>query len=237
MKYCLLVWTIASLLYAFHSHAAVRTVEATERAITPIYLSLGRSTVLRFRERPKKVVVGNQNYYNVEFIENDLAIQPTGTVPTNLFVYGESHTYGFSLHVSGAGADDLVHVLWWMPRTEERTQPTKEIVVKNVDKVFNLGPGLQMRVGKLIFLKSQNVMWLETHLLSNVKEKPKVSTKQIEIRLFGQGGGEIKSRFVCSDEVLTSFEDHGCRLFFPAVFNKGFLARVKFKNKISQLSF
>jgi hypothetical protein len=77
----------------------------------PINLKMGQSTILRFQERPKKVVLGNSNYYSIEFIDNDLAIQPQGAMTTNLFVYGMKNVYGFILRTSpSASYDDLVQV-------------------------------------------------------------------------------------------------------------------------------
>ena len=52
----------------------IRTIEVSSKRMESIYLKLGQSTVLRFRETPKKVVVGNQNYFSVEFIGNDITI-------------------------------------------------------------------------------------------------------------------------------------------------------------------
>lgn len=81
--------------------------------MVPINLRMGQSTVLRFQEKPKKVILGNSNYYSVEFIDNDVALQPQGTIPTNLFVYGMKNVYGFLLRTeSGGNYDDLVQVRW-----------------------------------------------------------------------------------------------------------------------------
>lgn len=89
----------------------VRTVYTDSATIIPINLRMGQSTILRFIEKPKKMVLGNSNYYSVEFIDNDLAIQPLGTVTTNLFVYGVKNVYGFSLKTNQSSSyDDLVQV-------------------------------------------------------------------------------------------------------------------------------
>lgn len=93
-------------------HAGVvRTVYSDDMTIQPVFLRMGQSTILRFIEKPKKVVLGNSNYYSVEFIDNDLAIQPLGEVTTNLFVYGMKNVYGFILKTNqSATYDDLVQV-------------------------------------------------------------------------------------------------------------------------------
>ena len=91
----------------------IRTVQVNANKMQLIYLKMGRATVLRFTAKPKKVVIGNQNYFSVEFIDNDLTIQPQGKVKTNLFVYTPYRTYGFILRVcNSCRADDLVFVKW-----------------------------------------------------------------------------------------------------------------------------
>ncbi len=93
--------------------SGIRTVQVNNKKMQLVYLKMGRATVLRFTSKPKKVVIGNQNYYAVEFIDNDLTIQPLGKVETNLFVYTPYRTYGFILRVcSSCRADDLVFVKW-----------------------------------------------------------------------------------------------------------------------------
>lgn len=102
---------------------SVRTAYSDGVKMIPVYLRMGQSTVLRFIERPKKVVLGNSNYYSVEFIENDLAIQPQGAVTTNLFVYGIKNVYGFILYTNHTGNyDDLVQV----DLSENKTQKVEK---------------------------------------------------------------------------------------------------------------
>lgn len=117
--------------------------------MAPIYLKLGKSTVLRFTDKPRKVVVGNQNYYGLEFIENDLAIQPLGSVATNLFVYTESRTYGFLL-TPGERYDDLVFVRW--KSRGERTLVRDETPAAKESKV-----GLSFKVGKSLKVTVESV--------------------------------------------------------------------------------
>lgn len=107
---------------------------------------MGKSTVLRFLEKPKKVVIGNQNYYGLEFIENDVAIQPLGSVSTNLFVYTENHTYGFLL-TPGERYNDLVFVRWRysMGGESSKTPPPASKIV-NVKMSFQVGNGLKIRI-------------------------------------------------------------------------------------------
>ena len=92
----------------------VKHIPTNDRAIPTIHLAMGQSTILRFKEKPKKVVLGNANYVHIEFIDNDLAIQPLKPITTNLFVYTSfGRTYGFKLKVGTEDYyDDLVNVSW-----------------------------------------------------------------------------------------------------------------------------
>ena len=106
----LLTFSISSISYA----GRVRTLKMNDKKMERVNLSLGKSTVLRFKSgRPQKIVVGNKNYYQIEFIGNDVTIQPLAVIPTNLFVYTEYQVYGFLLTTKKFGFyDDLVNVKW-----------------------------------------------------------------------------------------------------------------------------
>lgn len=109
----------------------IRTVKVNDTKMEPIKLAMGKASVLRFSEKPKKVVIGNQNYYKVEFIDNDLTIQPLGDVETNIFVYTPYHTYGFILKVcASCNYDDLVYVKWKSKYIAKKKKRDKKKVVK-----------------------------------------------------------------------------------------------------------
>ena len=109
----------------------VRTLTVDETTMAEIHLAMGRSTVLHFTEKPSKVVAGNQNYFNIEFIGSDVTIQPLSQVSSNLFAYGEYHRYGFILKVSGGERyDDLVQIRW----------KTHSLVLPPVAKTLALPP-------------------------------------------------------------------------------------------------
>ena len=65
---------------------SIRTIHMNADKMKKIQLRMGQSTILRFSDKPQKIVVGNQNYYSAEFIGNDVTIQPLGKFNTNLFV-------------------------------------------------------------------------------------------------------------------------------------------------------
>ncbi|MEK6774183.1 MAG: hypothetical protein AABY64_09595 [Bdellovibrionota bacterium] len=94
------VFSIGIFSYTDLQAGTVRTAYSDGVTMLPVNLRMGQSTILRFFEKPRKVVLGNSNYYSVEFIDNDLAIQPLGAVTTNCFVYGVKNVYGFILRTN-----------------------------------------------------------------------------------------------------------------------------------------
>jgi hypothetical protein len=108
---------VVSVFFAFTTSVAakksdVREIFTNDREMKTIHLAMGRSTVLSFTEKPVKVVAGNSNYFNVEFVGNDLTLQPLANVETNLFVYLQSKSkFGFHLKVGSVSkCDDMVYV-------------------------------------------------------------------------------------------------------------------------------
>lgn len=115
------------------SAGVVRNLSMDGSKAGAIHLCLGRSTVLRFREKPKKIVAGNKNYFDFAFINNDVTIQPLRAIPSNLFVYGEYHSYAFNLKfLKGCRYDDLVKV---SPTAKKRSIRRIDFVLANTLKV------------------------------------------------------------------------------------------------------
>ena len=103
--------TIAPLLISVAYGGTVRTLTMDGKRMEPVFLTLGKSSVLRFPENPRHAVLGNQNYYKIEFVGKDVTIQPQGVAATNLFVYAGESLYGFLLTPSGeTDYDDLINV-------------------------------------------------------------------------------------------------------------------------------
>lgn len=136
----------------------IRTIQVNASKMASINLAMGQSTVLRFDEKPEKVVVGNQNYFSVEFIDKDLTIQPQGIANSNLFVYGKhGNVYGFNLKVNGGNHyDDLVNVQW---RYGGHYKVTGKSSVSKISKIVNetikLG-NIKFQITRVINLKNKN---------------------------------------------------------------------------------
>jgi hypothetical protein len=188
----------------------VRTLAVDNQAMAPVFLRMGKSTVLRFPEKPKKVVVGNQNYYGLEFIDNDVAIQPLGAVGTNLFVYTEGHTYGFLL-TPGERYDDLVFVRWkyGMEARGER-RPVTATHSMNPNVSFTAGRDL-----KITILKVEGPSTFGLHLIDCVIEnagKGEADLSTLSVKAARQGRALDRQRMVVEAEKLKPREKTRARL-------------------------
>lgn len=90
---------------------SIRRAElSTERPLT-VRLAIGRSTALSFPVRPEKVVAGNPQALEVNFLGRDLTLRPLGQKPGNLIVYTKGNRYVILLQLTSEGAyDDAVLV-------------------------------------------------------------------------------------------------------------------------------
>jgi len=160
----------------------IRTVHMNSDKMKTINLKMGQSTVLRFSDKPRKVVIGNQNYYSVEFIENDVTIQPLGAVKTNLFIYTPHHVYGFILNPrTGVSVyDDIVNVKWVASGIVLKPQQRKKnFTEKHIGQMISLGK-VKIDLKKVIINKSRGTLVKldkKVGFTFNVKFKDKVKSK------------------------------------------------------------
>ncbi len=135
MKNLILLWPISlALIACFSARPSVRNLTMNDAKMEAIFTTPGMSTVLRFPEKPGKIVAGNLNAFEIEFVENDVTIRPKGHHSTNLFVYTSNNTYGFLLTVSRDRKihDDLV-IIWWKPKKSERYALARPGQTKNLE--------------------------------------------------------------------------------------------------------
>lgn len=88
----------------------VRTVYLDEKNLATIHVN-PNGTIISFPVHPTKVIIGKQKIFDVDYIENDIAIAPLATEgASNVFVYLLGKRYGFTLQVAPSGGDDVVIV-------------------------------------------------------------------------------------------------------------------------------
>ena len=194
-----------------------------------IQLQMGKSTVVRLRSKPRKVVVGNSNYFSVEFIDNDVTIQPQGVVTTNLFIYGEHHTYGLILKVNRRGTyDDRVDVKWKSHQLIKRGKQ-KKIKVKDIGKKLVVKDLFKIdvsTVSKNDFVKSY-ILDME---IKNLSEKL-LNLEDLDIFATRKGVKLLPQRFVYLDENVDKGKSTRLRLFLAPKQSSGFSLNVHFKGK------
>jgi hypothetical protein len=194
----------------------VRKVYSDGVAMIPVNLRMGQSTVLRFIEKPKQVVLGNSNYYSVEFIENDVAIKPLRGVTTNLFVYGIKNVYGFLLRTNQfTDYDDLVEVDLVGNKLVAQTKVIlKPLLFKEVSRpniVFYVAKNLKVTISRLQKLEQRD-FYLFDLLIENTS-KNEIDLSAIEIYL---SRGKFKlspQEFILQQSVIKAGSSTKARVF------------------------
>ena len=205
--------------------SGIRTVQVNNSKMQLIYLKMGRATVLRFTSKPRKVVIGNQNYYSIEFIDNDLTIQPLGKAETNLFVYTPYRTYGFILRVcSSCRSDDLVFVRWKSSHSPV-PKPNKAMLgFIPIGLKFSVGRGIFAVIVKTTVSRGKQLRIIDMQLKNSSKTKINIAAA----RIFATRRGKSlpKQGYVIEKEVLNIGEMTKARLFLSAKEVKSFSVNV-----------
>lgn len=104
------VLTLFMLFVSKAFAAEVRTVRLSDERVAEIRVS-SRGTVLSFPIRPTKVILGKQQAFGIEYVENDLAITPLGgAVRSHLFVYLYGRRFTFDLIGGGETGAAIIQV-------------------------------------------------------------------------------------------------------------------------------
>lgn len=119
----------------------IKTVNLSENEIYPLTLVLGKTTLLRFSEKPQKIIFGNKNYFNIENADRDVALQPLSRVSTNMFIYTEKQTFGFDVSVcESCRGDDFIKVFSKTEKSHEVYQKVEvdEFIEKSFKKDLSI---------------------------------------------------------------------------------------------------
>ncbi len=214
----------------------IRTVNVNDTKMQPILLRMGKASVLRFSEKPKKVVIGNQNYYSIEFIENDLTIQPLGDVETNLFVYTPYHTYGFLLKVChGCNYDDLVYVKWKSKFSPKKKTPKveKKPGFQAIGLKFAIEKDLNFLVVKTSTDPARSLRMIDLQIKFEGKEKQNLTSLRF---VATRGGVPLKGQgYVVEQDILKTGQISKARIFLPLKEARGFTLNAFLDEKKSKI--
>ncbi|MCY4524705.1 MAG: pilus assembly protein N-terminal domain-containing protein, partial [Halobacteriovoraceae bacterium] len=193
MKKHLEIIPVLGLFLSFEVFSKVRTVRTNDQQIAQIRLKIGKSTLLSFPERPTKIVMGNPDFFTVEFVENDLSLNPKGIVETNLFVYTKQNVFAFLLRVASSGQyDDLVHVKY-KPRYLYKSK-------SRISKFKKKEQSLKFDFERIEFVTKKKKLLIDFSL-KNITNK-KISLKRLAIKIFQEKRKLKIITFVLSPEDL-----------------------------------
>lgn len=88
----------------------VKTIRLDDQAVATIRVNKN-GTVINFPTKPKKVILGRKQAFDIEYIENDVAVAAlSSNASSNLFVYLHGRRYAFRLYVVPQGGDEIILV-------------------------------------------------------------------------------------------------------------------------------
>ncbi|MDH4468013.1 MAG: hypothetical protein QE271_08145 [Bacteriovoracaceae bacterium] len=214
-----LVCFVMGSVNVYAKRKEIREVFTNDHEMKAINLTMGRSTVLSFNDKPVKVVAGNSNYFNIEYVGTDLTIQPLAKVETNLFIYTQSkNKYGFHLKVGALqNYDDMVYVRW------KGSGPGIDAIKSAVDVgtppvafspfTFKFGK-VEIVAKNLIHLRGTKTYALDFDVKNKDSKSLKLKSLQVfvsqkEQRLLGQ-------QVVFEKDSILMYDQSRGRLFFPS---------------------
>lgn len=207
-----IVGWFAALAFSHAASAGIRTVYLNDTRMEVINLSIGKSTIIRFTEKPRKIVIGNQNYFGIEFLDNDVTIQPRGAITTNFFVYCERNTYGFVLRVSAnAGSDDLIKVIWRQEAVPPQLVNTPTRLIRHtIDGRIKLA-GLEINIASIAQDVTRGLYIIDFTVLNRTAKE--VPLGALGTRLTQEKGPVEKQLLVRESESIKPSERSRIRVF------------------------
>jgi hypothetical protein len=110
MGLSLLILDRACILAAAPDETEARTLTLSDRQVAVVNVHPG-GTVLSFPAKPSKVVIGREAQFDVQYIENDVALVAlTPSATANLFVYMLGRRYTFDLRSFPGRGDRIVRI-------------------------------------------------------------------------------------------------------------------------------
>lgn len=95
------LFSLFCIQISFAQSSRVRRVQVMRDQIVTIRTSLGIATIIQVPDRPNSVVVGNQEAFKVEYLDQAITIKPNSFgVKSNLYIYTDWKRYNIEL-VSG----------------------------------------------------------------------------------------------------------------------------------------
>ena len=120
-------WILASLISvdALASTSRVRRVETKADQIVTVKTALGIATIIQVPDRPNSLVVGDNEAFKVEYLDQAITIKPLhGGAKSNLYIYTDYMRFNVQLLTGAESASDYV-VYLDIPKEKETSKQTK----------------------------------------------------------------------------------------------------------------
>lgn len=219
MRVVKVLWLIVLFIPISSFAGRVRTLPTSSQEMPVIQLMTGRSTVIRFVSPPKKVIIGNQNYFNIEFIDSDVTLQPLANTASNMFVYGDGFTYGFILKVNNqSDYDDLVFIRSKVPNLamlpSEKSSALKKSVTKK-DLAFSIAPLKKSKVGLDggVFRWNESIKSYYADVFVTLKNQKKIESGDVKIQILLEDKDATKIKPVFESDNLLPNTRNRARIF------------------------
>lgn len=104
-----IVSLLAFISFNAFADSRVRTVVLNNDDIATVRTSLGIATIVQVPDRPNSVVVGDQEAFKVEYLDNAITIKPLhGSARSNLYVYTDWRRWNVQLVTGSESIADYV---------------------------------------------------------------------------------------------------------------------------------
>jgi len=120
-----LIFLIFFVFVSFNAMSSqrVRKVEVNGDQIVTVRTSIGIATIIQVPDRPNSVVVGDQDSFKVEYLDQAITIKPlTSGAKSNLYVYTDWKRFNVEL-ISGAQASADYVVYLTLPALKKKADP------------------------------------------------------------------------------------------------------------------
>lgn len=127
----LLVFSLAAM--TSEANQRVRRVSVQGDQIVTVQTSLGIATIIQVPDRPNSVVVGDQDSFKVEYLDQAITIKPlSGGARSNLYIYTDWRRFNVAL-ISGSEAVADYVVYLDIPKERPQTTSSKDSGIRWTD--------------------------------------------------------------------------------------------------------
>lgn len=183
---------VAGLLLLFNLSAQGSTVTATQIP-HPLFLKLGFSSILEFSKMPIKVIIGDQQAFQIEKLEKSIIVRPLiNYAVSNLFVYfKDSSPKLFTLTASEDSNPSLYNYFDLEPTKQFSSEFNTSSKANNKSKKVNFKNKEGVTLMKVYFDKSKDYLTIDFEISAGAEkiilpkwELIRLSNKDLKISPF-----------------------------------------------------